>query len=160
MGTWVFVGLGAAFGFVLSRAGASDYDVVQGMFLFENLHLFAVIGAAVAVTAPGLRLLARRGRSAFGDPIRIAAKPSHPGNVVGGLLFGTGWALTGMCPGPMFVAVGEGKLYGAAALAGALAGTALFTALRPRLMGPLRLEPTASACGGAYRSSDRDVVRI
>ena len=56
--------LAVAFGFVLSRSGAADYDFVQGMFLFENPQLYGIIGVAVAVTAPGLLLLKRHGRTA------------------------------------------------------------------------------------------------
>ena len=48
------------------------------------------------------------------------------GTVVGSLLFGVGWSITGMCPGPILVNIGEGKVYALAALAGALAGAALF----------------------------------
>ena len=135
----VYVVLGTAFGFVLSRSGAADYDVVQGMFLLEDLHLFGVIGATVAVIAPGLWLLKRHGRTARGEPLRIEAKAHHRGNVAGGVLFGIGWSITGMCPGPIFVTLGEGKIYALGALAGALAGAALFGLLRDRLARPLGL---------------------
>lgn len=134
---------GVAFGFVLSRSGAADYDYVQGMFLFERFQLYGIIGTAVAVTAPGLWWLKRRGRTAFGAPLRIAPKARHRGNLVGGVLFGVGWSITGMCPGPIFVNLGEGKVYAAAALAGALAGAALFGALYPRVARPLGLPPLA-----------------
>ncbi len=63
----------------------------------------------------------------------------HRGTVVGGLLFGVGWSITGMCPGPILVNIGEGKLYAIGALAGALAGAALFGTLYPRLERPFRL---------------------
>src|SRR5512139_745255 len=100
MGALVYALFGTAFGFVLSRSGAADYDLVQGMFLFESFQLYGIIGTAVAVTAPGLWLLKRAGRTASGEPLAVKAKPRHPGNVVGGLLFGVGWSVTGMCPGP------------------------------------------------------------
>jgi len=139
MGAWVYVLFGTAFGWVLSRSGAADYDFVQGMFLLTNFQLYGIIGSAVAVTAPGLWLLKRLGRTASGQPLRIEPKPRHPGNVVGGLLFGVGWSLTGMCPGPILVNLGEGKVYALGALAGVLAGAALFGALYGRLSGALRL---------------------
>jgi uncharacterized membrane protein YedE/YeeE len=139
MGAWVYLLFGAAFGFVLSRSGAADYDFVQGMFLLESFQLYGVIGAAVAVTAPGLWLLERVGRTAGGQPLRVAKKPRHPGNLLGGALFGVGWSITGMCPGPILVNVGEGKLYALGALAGALVGAALFGSLYERLGRPLRL---------------------
>lgn len=125
--------LGAAFGFVLSRSGAADYDMVQGMFLFERFQLYGIIGVAVLLTAPGLWLLRQRGRTLLGQPIAWELKSAHWGNIAGGVLFGVGWSITGMCPGPIFVNIGEGKLYALAALAGALVGTAVFGGLYTRL---------------------------
>lgn len=138
----LYLGLGVAFGLVLSRSGAADFGFVQGMFLLRNPQLFGIIGTAIALAAPGLYLLARHGRAVDGEALRITAKAPHGGNVVGGALFGVGWAMTGMCPGPIFVNLGEGKLYALPALAGALFGAWLYGALRPRLAGPLHLPPT------------------
>ncbi len=118
--------LGTLFGYVLSRSGCADYDFVQGMFLLTSFQMYAIIGTAVALTAPGLFILKRVGRTIGGTPITIELKTLHRGSVYGGLLFGIGWSIAGMCPGPILVNVGEGKVYALAALAGALAGTALF----------------------------------
>lgn len=131
--TLLYVFFGVVFGFVLSRSGAADYDYIQAMFLFTSLQLYGIIGTAVALTAPGLWLLKRHGRTASGAPIRIEPKPANRGNIVGGALFGIGWSIAGMCPGPILVNLGEGKLYAAAALAGALTGAACFGAIYPRL---------------------------
>ena len=139
--------LGTAFGFVLSRSGAADYDYIQRMFLFESFQLYGIIGTAVIVTAAGMAAIKRHGRTLMGRPIEIELKPLHRGNVLGGLIFGVGWSVAGMCPGPIFVNVGEGKLYALAALAGALAGTALFGAAYPRLQGWLRMPPLAVGPG-------------
>src|SRR6188472_4722759 len=137
----VALALGTAFGLVLSRSGAADYDYIQGMFLFERLQLYGIIGTAVLLTAPGLWLMKRRGRTLGGASIHIERKPSHRGNLVGGILFGIGWSLAGMCPGPILVNIGEGKIYALAALAGALTGTALFGRAYERLQKPLGLPP-------------------
>jgi uncharacterized membrane protein YedE/YeeE len=131
--------IGTIFGLVLSRSGAADYNYIQGMFLFEEFQLYGIIGTAVLVTAPGLWLLKRHGRTAGGERLEIERKPGHRGNLYGGLLFGVGWSITGMCPGPVLVNVGEGKLYAIAALAGVLAGAAAFGVLYPRLTRPFRL---------------------
>lgn len=139
--------LGIAFGFALSRGGATDFDFIQRMFLFESFQLYGIIGVGVAVTGPALWLLQRRGRTAAGAPLQLGVKPRHGGTVVGGLLFGVGWALTGMCPGPIFVNLGEGKLYAVAALAGALLGTWTVGVLYPRLQGPLKLPPIETGTG-------------
>jgi uncharacterized protein len=131
--------LGIVFGWVLSRSGAADYDYVQGMFLFEEPQLYGIIGTAVIVLAPALWLLERHGRTASGAALLIAPRPAHPGNWAGSLLFGIGWSITGMCPGPVLVNVGEGKLYALAALAGVLVGTGALGVLYPRLQPRLRL---------------------
>jgi len=140
---WLYLIFGTLFGFILSRSGAADYDFIQAMFLFRSIQLYGIIGTAVVLTAPGLWLIKRYGRTAGGGRIQIERKPLTRGNVVGGLLFGVGWSIAGMCPGPIFVNIGEGKIYALAALAGALTGTALFGAMYPRLERPLKLPPLA-----------------
>lgn len=145
--TFVYLLLGTIFGFVLSRSGAADYDFIQGMFLFTNLQLYKIIGAAVALTAPGLWLIKRRGRTVAGRPIAIDLKAGHRGNIVGGALFGVGWSLAGMCPGPILVNIGEGKLYAVAALAGALVGAACLGSFYPVLGRLFGLPPLESGTG-------------
>lgn len=131
--------LGAIFGFILSRSGAADYNYIQAMFLFTSFQLYGIIGTAIAITAPGIWLIKRYGRTALGRPISIELKPRHRGNIAGGALFGIGWSMCGMCPGPIFVNIGEGKIYAVAALAGALAGAGLFGAVYTRVQGLFRL---------------------
>jgi uncharacterized membrane protein YedE/YeeE len=143
----LYLVLGAIFGFVLSRSGAADYNFIQGMFLFTEFQLYGIIGTAVVLTAPGLWALKRYGRTATGRPLQIELKPSHRGNIVGGLLFGVGWSMAGMCPGPIFVNIGEGKVYAVAALAGALVGTGIFGTAYARLQGLLGLPPIAVDTG-------------
>jgi uncharacterized membrane protein YedE/YeeE len=137
--TRLYVLLGTVFGFVLSRSGAADYNYIQGMFLFSDLQLYGVIGVAVVVAAPGVWLIKRRGRTLLGRKVEIELKPLHRGNVAGGVLFGVGWSLAGMCPGPILVNIGEGKVYALAALAGALAGAGLFGTFYQRLQRPFAL---------------------
>jgi uncharacterized membrane protein YedE/YeeE len=109
------------------------------MFLFEEFQLYGILGTAVIVTSIGVWLIKRRGRTLFGRPIEIELKSLHRGNIAGGVLFGIGWSLTGMCPGPMIVNVGEGKIYAVAALTGALTGAAAFGSLYEVLQRPFRL---------------------
>lgn len=135
----LFLALGTAFGFVLFRCGATDYDTVQRMFLLQDFQLWGVIGTAVTITAPGLRLLRRHGRTVTGAPLAVKPKPRNPGNWVGGAIFGAGWSITGMCPGPIFVNLGAGRLHALAALAGALLGAALLASFYPRIAPALSL---------------------
>jgi hypothetical protein len=109
------------------------------MFLFTSFQLYGIMGTAVALTLPGLWLLKKYGKTIGGKPITIDMKPFNRGNIAGGLLFGVGWSMAGMCPGPILVNIGEGKLYAIAALAGALAGAALVGVLYPQLQKPFHL---------------------
>jgi uncharacterized membrane protein YedE/YeeE len=143
--TILYVVLGAAFGFVLSRSGAADYDFIQAMFLFESFQLYGIIGTAVVLTAPGLWLIQRYGCTALGRPIAIELKPLNRGTIAGGVLFGVGWSIAGMCPGPIFVNVGEGKVYALAALAGALIGAGTFGVLYERIQPLFGLPPINAA---------------
>jgi uncharacterized membrane protein YedE/YeeE len=137
--TAVFVLLGCLFGFVLSRSGAADYNFVQAMFLVRDIQLYGILAVGVVATGVGLRLLVRRGRTITGAPLVIERKPVHGGTVMGGLVFGVGWSMTGMCPGPILVNIGEGKLYAWAALAGALVGAGVFGVAYERLRPLFRL---------------------
>ena len=63
------------------------------------------------------------------------------------MLFGVGWSIAGMCPGPILVNIGEGKLYAIAALAGALAGAGTFGTIYQRLQSALGLPPLTVGTG-------------
>jgi uncharacterized membrane protein YedE/YeeE len=145
--TRLYLVLGLAFGFILSRSGASDYSFVQGMFLFTEFQLYGILAVAVGVSVPGIWLIKKRGRTIFGRRVSIELKPLHRGNVAGGVLFGIGWSITGMCPGPILVNIGEGKIYALAALAGALAGAGLLGSIYPALQRPFALPPLKVGTG-------------
>jgi len=132
---------GTTFGWFLSRSGASDYDFIQRMFLFTDLQLYGIIGTAVALTAPGIWLLKRRARTVLGADLVVVSKPRHRGNLIGGILFGIGWSITGMCPGPILVNLGEGKVLAVAALLGVLLGAGSFAALYEPLSRVFGLPP-------------------
>ena len=146
--TLLYVVLGTVFGFLLSRSGAADYNYIQGMFLLKEFQLYGIMATAVAIAAPGVWLIKRGGRTALGEALEIERKPLHRGSIAGGLLFGIGWAITGMCPGPILVNIGEGKVYALAALAGALTGAALFGTAYPRLQGVFSLPALKAGAAG------------
>ena len=149
--TVLYLVLGTVFGLVLSRSGAADYGYIQAMFLFQDVQLYGIIGTAVVLTAPGWWWIQRRGRTAFGAPVRVERKALNRGTVAGGLLFGIGWSITGMCPGPILVNVGEGKVYALAALAGALVGAGAFGTLYSRLRKSFALPPLVVGSAGRPR---------
>ena len=145
--TLVYLILGTVFGFILSRSGAADYGFIQGMFLFTEFQLYGIVAVAVLVTAPGIWLIKRRGRTILGQRLSIEMKLFHRGNVAGGVLFGIGWSIAGMCPGPILVNIGEGKIYALAALTGALVGAGLLGAWYPALQRPFALPPLKVGAG-------------
>lgn len=131
--------VGFAFGFFLSRGRATDYDAITGMFRLRDAHLPLLMATAIATAAIGLALLRRFGAHALdGRPIALERKPLHSGTVVGGLIFGVGWGVTGQCPGTALGQVGEGKLLALVTVGGMLLGTWLYGVLEPRLGGLVR----------------------
>jgi len=92
----IFLAAGALFGFLLSRARATDYDTMLALFRFQDFHIAGVMGVAIAVAALGWPLLRRTGtRAVLGCAIELPAKPMKPGIFAAGLVFGVGWALSG-----------------------------------------------------------------
>jgi uncharacterized protein len=133
----VYTLFGILFGFVLSRARVTDYDVIAAMFRLADVHLFGVIGSAIATAALGFWLLRRTGNTTLrGTPIELRRKPWQPGAIWGGLLLGAGWALSGACPGTSLVQIGEGKIVALFTVAGILMGTYLYGWARSSLSHP------------------------
>ncbi len=92
----LYLVFGALFGFILSRARATDYDTIVNLFRLVDFHIAGVMAVAIAVAAAGLYLLRQSHAAALiGCPIEIRHKPSHRWILPAGLVFGTGWALTG-----------------------------------------------------------------
>jgi len=127
---FLFLPLGALFGWLLSRGGATTYDFYAKLFLFQDLQLFWVIAVAIAVGAPLVHLLKRFGVRAIVSraPIEFQYKPMKRGLLAGALLLGVGWGLTAACPGTVLAMLGEGKLAGLFTVSGILLGTWLYGA--------------------------------
>lgn len=120
----LFVASGAVFGFFLSMGRATDAAAIVGMFKLTDLHLFGVIGVAIATAAVGIALLRRANvRAADGSTIKLEPKPYHSAVLMGGIIFGLGWGISAACPGTALAQLGEGKLYALATIAGILGGT-------------------------------------
>lgn len=131
-----YVGLGVAFGIVLTKSEVISWFRIQEMFRFQSFHMFGVIASAIVVAAVGLQIIRRLHlRSVDGSAIVIPSKSMGHGTRywLGGTLFGLGWALVGACPGPLFALLGNGVGVVSVILASALAGTWVYGAARPRL---------------------------
>ncbi len=127
---------GTLFGFVLVKAEAASWYRIQEMFHFQNFHLFGVMLSAIACGFIGVQMIkrSRQRETLDGQPIAIPEKPAGRKNYIyGGLTFGLGWGVVGLCPGPVFALVGTGSIGAIAVLAGALHGTWLYGALKDKL---------------------------
>lgn len=100
--------LGTVFGFFLTRSGAFEFGHVRGMFELRDFHLFGILGVAVPLAGFGIFVMQQlKIKSPDGRPIKIAQRVRHPGNLPGGIIFGMGWALSGICPGTSLAQVGS-----------------------------------------------------
>ena len=125
---------GAGSGFVFAWARLSDPAVIRDMLLLREPDVFLLMGSAIAVAAVGTWLLRFFGARALAnhEPVAWALERPERRHVVGSVLFGAGWAVTGTCPGPVAVMIGEGRLAGIVVAIGLGAGVLLQGALKRR----------------------------
>ena len=124
---------GILFGFVLVKAEAVSWFRIQEMFHFQSFHMFGILFSAIATGFLSIQVIKRlhQRHALDGQAIEIPRKP--PGRksyIFGGLIFGLGWGIIGLCPGPVFAMVGMGSVGALVVLAGALHGTWLYGALK------------------------------
>jgi uncharacterized membrane protein YedE/YeeE len=126
---------GLYFGVVLVKSEAASWYRIQEMFRFESFHMFGLIGSAVVMGMITTALLRRSGlRSRDGQAVTVPPKEKGWRRyVLGGLTFGVGWGLAGVCPGPIFVLLGAGVWPILIVLAFALLGTYLYGVLKDQL---------------------------
>lgn len=129
-----FLMAGMLFGIILVKAEVISWFRIQEMFRLESFHMYGVIGSAIVTAMLGVMLIKKMGwRSMNGEEIVIRKKPFHLGNIIGGLIFGLGWAITGACPGPLFAQIGSGFTVVIITLFSAIAGTWVYGLVKDRL---------------------------
>lgn len=120
---------GLFFGFFLYISGVTHYDVIIGQLLLTDFTVLKVMMTAVIVGMPGIYIMKSRGL------VKLHVKQGSIGStVIGGLIFGAGFAILGYCPGTVAGAVGQGSLdalFGG--VAGILIGAGIFASLYPWL---------------------------
>ena len=116
--------LGAIFGLALTKGEAISWFRIQEMFRFESFHMFGIFMTAIPTGALGLFLIRlMKLKTTDGELIEMPVKKYHHGVIIGSMIFGFGWALTGACPGPLYAQIGSGSLVTIATLLSAIAGT-------------------------------------
>lgn len=131
----VYILLGTFLGIVLYKSEAASWFRIYEMFQFDSFHMYGIIGSALAV---GIVLVfwikKSKVKSFSGDIIRIPdKKKSFTRYILGGTLFGLGWALAGACPGPIYVLVGAGYWPIFIVLIGAVMGAFVYGMVRGKL---------------------------
>jgi hypothetical protein len=121
--------IGVAFGFLLQKGGVTDYNVIIGQLLLTDFTVVKIMLAASITGMLGVHLLRSLGL------VQLHPKPGSIGaSVIGGLIFGVGFAILGYCPGTVAGAVGQGALdalFGG--VVGILIGAGVFAAFYPQL---------------------------
>jgi uncharacterized membrane protein YedE/YeeE len=129
-----FLFTGMLFGIILVKSEVISWFRIQEMFRLESFHMYGVIGSAIATAMLGVWLIRRFGvRTVSGEEIVIPKKTFSKGNVIGGVIFGLGWAITGACPGPLFAQVGSGFTVVLVTLLSAIAGTWVYGRFQHKL---------------------------
>lgn len=128
--------LGMAFGFVLIKSEVVSWFRIQEMFRFDSIHMYGIIGLAILVGMISIQLIKRKNlRDLNGNPISIPPKdPTQTKRyIIGGTLFGVGWALLGACPAPIFILLGSGLSIMVIPILAAVAGTYTYGMLKDKL---------------------------
>jgi uncharacterized membrane protein YedE/YeeE len=130
-----FLIVGTLFGIVMFKSEAASWYRIQEMFRFQAFHMYGIIGLAVAIGIPVVAIIkAKQLKDFTGQEIVFKSKSwSIPRYLIGGAIFGLGWALSGACPGPIVVNMGVGYLGYAVVLVSAVLGTLLYGVIRDKL---------------------------
>jgi len=120
--------VGVLFGFLLQKGGVTRYDVIIGQLLLSDFTVVKVMVSAIITGMVGVHFLCGL------ELARLHPKPGSVGSsVMGGLIFGAGFALLGYCPGTVAGAVGQGSLDALlGGVVGILIGSWLLVAIYPR----------------------------
>lgn len=126
---------GILFGIIMSKSEAVSWFRIQEMFRFQSFHMYGIIGTAVVLGVIAVFLIKKfQLKDSTNQPIVFPEKDKeYKKYIIGGTIFGLGWALTGACPGPMFVNLGYGYITMAIVIFGALLGTYLYGLLKDKL---------------------------
>jgi uncharacterized membrane protein YedE/YeeE len=130
-----FLLVGIVFGIVLVKSEAVSWYRIYEMFKFESFHMYGIIGTAV-ITGVILLLIAKKLQIKNTDGNVMNVPPKERGllrYLIGGTLFGLGWALSGACPGPMYILVGTGAFSILIVILAAIFGTYIYGVFKDKL---------------------------
>ena len=130
-----FLLVGIFFGIVLVKSEAVSWYRIYEMFRFQSFHMFGIIGTAIGSGILFLQISKRsKIKNLQGSDIFVPKKEKGFSRyIIGGIIFGLGWALIGACPGPMYILLGTGIYTMFIVIAAALLGTFIYGVLKNKL---------------------------
>ncbi|WP_413533125.1 DUF6691 family protein [Empedobacter brevis] len=135
MKSLVYIILGVIFGITMYKAETASWFRIFEMFNFQSFHMYGFIFSALIVGLIGIQVMKKKHvKDIDGKKIVIEPKTKSIARyLIGGILFGLGWALVGACPGPLFVLLGAGTYSILITIVGALIGTFLYGKIRNKI---------------------------
>ena len=131
----LYMSIGVFFGIVMYKSEAASWFRIYEMFQFGSFHMYGIIGSALVLGVLGVQLIKRKNiKPVNGSDMSL--QPKNKGvtrYLAGGIIFGLGWALAGVCPGPMYVLAGAGYYSILIVIVGALLGTFVYGLIREKL---------------------------
>ncbi len=130
-----FLAVGILFGIIMTKSEAISWFRIHEMFRFESFHMYGIIGTAVVVgaaviwAAKKFKMKTLRGTLVSYTPMKL----NLPRHLLAGSIFGLGWAITGCCPGPMYILLGHGYWIIGLVMVGAILGTFTYGVVRNKL---------------------------
>ncbi len=130
-----FLFTGILFGIIMTKSEAISWFRIQEMFRFQSIHMYGIIGVSVVLGILMNQLLIKIGfKDASGVKFKIVPKAkTYRASIIGGSIFGIGWAMTGACPGPLYVLTGHGYFIMIITIFSALLGTLFYGAVKKYL---------------------------
>lgn len=125
--------VGLVFGIVLIKSEVASWFRIYEMFQFKSFHMYGVIGTAV-LFGMILTVIAKKQKTFNGDALIIKDKrKGYKNYLLGGIVFGLGWALGGACPGPIYALLGSGFIGVILLFIGAYLGTLCYGLIKNKL---------------------------
>jgi hypothetical protein len=130
-----YLTIGIFFGIIMYKSEAASWFRIYEMFQFGSFHMYGIIGSALALGVIGIQLIKKFKIKAIGGAeMNLHPKKKGVTNyLLGGIIFGLGWALAGACPGPMYVLAGAGYYSILVVIGAALLGTFVYGVLKDKL---------------------------
>ncbi len=135
MRTIVYLIIGIIFGITIFKSEAASWFRIYEMFQFQSFHMYGIIGSALIIGIVMVQIIKRFNiKSFYGEKIQFFPKEKSISRyIIGGTLFGLGWALAGACPGPIFTLIGAGYVPVIVVLFFAILGTFIYGLVKDKL---------------------------